>query len=119
MIISIKGRFIGVAIVLSLGGIVVAGDERRLTPEEYCNQNFKDTSLVMSLRQENINSKREEVKQISASTLRGKKEVLEAIVDKAFSVPYQYNYSNKEKVINEFKEVGYNTCLSIKEKEIH
>lgn len=119
MIISIKQRFIGVAVILSLGGLVLASDESRLTPEEYCNKSFKDTSLVMSLRQESMSSKKEEVKQISASILRGNKEVLEAIVDKAFSVPYQDNYSNKEKVINDFKEVGFNTCLSVKEKEIH
>ena len=73
----------------------------------------------MSLRQESLNSQKEEVKQISASTIRGNKKVLEAIVDEAFRIPYQYDYTSKQKVINDFKEIGYNTCLSIKEKEVH
>ena len=119
MMISIKERLIGVVVVLSLGGLVLASDESRLTPEEYCNKSFKDTSLVMSLRQESLNSQKEEVKQISASTIRGNKKVLEAIVDEAFRIPYQYDYTSKQKVINDFKEIGYNTCLSIKEKEVH
>lgn len=112
--ISIKHRILALAVVTGIGGFVIASDENKFTPEQYCQQSFGNTSIVMELRQAEPDSRKEEVRQIASSTLRGEAQILRAIVDEAFKTPYQHSFQQKQEVTKEFASKGYDICLSIK-----
>ncbi|WP_133155040.1 hypothetical protein [Billgrantia endophytica] len=105
---------IGLAIgVLVFGGLAVAGYEEQ-TPEAYCNSNFSDTSLVMELRQESIDSKKNVVEIISSSHYGGDREIVRKIVEKAFNVPYSPDHTVKAREVSNFKDAGMKICLQHK-----
>lgn len=111
---SFKQRTLAVVAVLGFGGLVVAGDESNLTPEQYCEKHFSNTSLVMELRQAESNSKKEEVRQIASTSIKGEAGILSAIVDEAFKTPYQFSFQERQAEVKDFDNKGYNICLSLK-----
>ena len=113
---NVKMRILGVIGVLSVGGLVFAGNENNLTPEEYCNKYFSDTSLVMELRQESFDSKKSEVKVIAKSRFsNGDGELVDQIVEEAYRFPYTSNYTKKQEYTEEFKNAGFKNCMNYKE----
>lgn len=110
---SIKVRILMAIGVLVFGGLAIAGNEE-LTPEQYCSHYFSDTSLVMELRQESIDSKKGVVEIISNSHYGGDRQIVGKIVEKAFQVPYSFDYTTQRKNIEEFKNAGMEVCLEHK-----
>lgn len=111
---NIKYRILGSIAVATFGSLVIAGNEQNLSPEQYCEKRYDDTSLVMELRQASFDSKKGEVQAISSSHYQGSLEILTEIVDEAFKTPYQPYVADKEKAIADFESKGYEICLTKK-----
>lgn len=104
-----------VAVVL-LAGYTVA--DNKVSPEEYCESRFNNVSYVMNLRQNSLDSKKEEVTAIVQANYQSMYSdrvgisILNEVVESAFNVPYQFESANKERVAEKFEGAGYVVCLA-------
>lgn len=115
----IKNKRMMIAIVtVGIFGSIAFANNNTLEPEEYCEARFSDVKYVMDLRQEYIDSNRENVKETVRAVYQSAYNdakgmvILNDIVDASFNYSYQFESVNKERVANEFKGNGYVICMA-------